>query len=117
MIGGIKMPSGGARIGAGRKSKAAMMNRYVLPEAEARGISPLEYMLRVVRDPNADVGRRDRMAIAAAPYCHPRIVDRWVAGKEIKARNAKHAAIGTEWEGLIAYPARRDDEAEPDAAN
>jgi hypothetical protein len=34
---------------------------------------PLDYMLAVMRDPSASEARRDRMAIAAAKFCHPQI--------------------------------------------
>ena len=34
---------------------------------------PLDFMLAVMRDPNADHKRRDAMAMAAAPYLHPRL--------------------------------------------
>jgi hypothetical protein len=37
--------------------------------------SPLEYMLGVMNSPDAAESRRDRMAQAAAPYCHPRKAD------------------------------------------
>ena len=37
------------------------------------GETPLEYMVRVMRDENADPSRRDNMARAAAPYLHPRL--------------------------------------------
>ena len=39
----------------------------------AAGASPLEYMLEVMRDPEADPARRDTMAKAAAPYAHSRL--------------------------------------------
>lgn len=39
----------------------------------ANGMSPLEYMLKVMRDTKADRGRRDDMAKAAAPYIHPKL--------------------------------------------
>ena len=32
--------------------------------------SPRDYMLRVMRDPAADIARRDAMARACAPYVH-----------------------------------------------
>ncbi len=35
--------------------------------------TPLRYMLRVMRDPNADTKRRDAMATAAAPYLHSKL--------------------------------------------
>lgn len=37
------------------------------------GELPLEYMLKVLRDEQDDEKRRDAMAIAAAPYVHPRL--------------------------------------------
>ena len=35
--------------------------------------TPLEYMLRIMRDEAAESKRRDEMAKAAAPYLHPRL--------------------------------------------
>ena len=35
--------------------------------------SPLDYMLRVMRDPATDDERRDAMAKAALPYMHARL--------------------------------------------
>ena len=40
---------------------------------EASGETPLEYMLRVMRDPKVDKERRDRNAAQAAPYVHPKL--------------------------------------------
>jgi len=34
---------------------------------------PLDYMLRVMRDPATEPHRRDAMAKAAAPYVHPQL--------------------------------------------
>jgi hypothetical protein len=34
---------------------------------------PLDYMLQVLNDASQPIERRDRMAIAAAPYVHPRL--------------------------------------------
>jgi predicted pyridoxine 5'-phosphate oxidase superfamily flavin-nucleotide-binding protein len=36
-------------------------------------IMPVDYMLAVMRDPAADHKRRDAMAMAAAPYLHPKL--------------------------------------------
>jgi hypothetical protein len=47
--------------------------RAVIEAAEAAGELPLEYMLKVMRDANAKLARRDDMAKAAAPYLHPRL--------------------------------------------
>jgi hypothetical protein len=44
-------------------------------EIAAAGITPLQYMLQVMRDPNAEKSRRDEMAKAAAPYAHPKLAN------------------------------------------
>lgn len=63
------MPRGGARPGAGRKPKSSQpLKAYIGPEG-----LPLDYMLAVLRDPEADPRRRDKMAEAAAPYVHRRL--------------------------------------------
>ena len=54
----------GARNRATEEARAA---------AAATGILPLDYMLTVMRDHTADSKRRDAMAMAAAPYLHPRL--------------------------------------------
>jgi hypothetical protein len=61
-------------------------------------------MLNVLRDPGADQARRDRMAMAAAPYCHPRMADHEVGKKEVRKEKAK--AANTAWLADIAL--RRD---------
>jgi hypothetical protein len=40
--------------------------------ASATSDSPLDYMLRVMRDPKVAAARRDSMAKAALPYLHSR---------------------------------------------
>jgi hypothetical protein len=47
--------------------------RALIEAAEASGETPLQYMLRVMRDRSADAKRRDAMAMAAAPYLHSRL--------------------------------------------
>ena len=66
--------TGGKREGAGRpKGSKNRATREALEMAKAAGITPLEYMLNVMRDSRAKIPRRDAMAIAAAPYIHPRL--------------------------------------------
>jgi hypothetical protein len=45
----------------------------MLDAVTSTGETPLEYMLRVMRDPEASAARRDAMAIAAAPYVHSKL--------------------------------------------
>lgn len=39
----------------------------------ATGETPKDYMLRVMRDESVDAARRDAMARAVAPFCHPHL--------------------------------------------
>ena len=88
---------GGARPGAGRKKGSGTVRRSGLEAIELarQGESPLEYMLRVLRQDDSDLlalekrskidtaeriklqadrdRRRDWAAQAAAPYVHPRL--------------------------------------------
>lgn len=76
------MPKGGAKPGErrGGRQKGALnklteeMRRDAI-EMAASGEQPLAYMLRVMRDPDADVDRRDRMAISAATFVHPKLAN------------------------------------------
>ena len=52
--------------------KKGSLNK-VTYEMKAAGETPLEYMLRIMRDEAAESTRRDEMAKAAAPYLHPRL--------------------------------------------
>ena len=64
---------GGARAGAGRP-KGSVSRRSVdaVASAMADGISPVEYMLRILRDSEADPKERAWAAEKVAPYVHPR---------------------------------------------
>lgn len=65
---------GGKRKGAGKKAGTRAKKTVALLEAvRATGETPLEYMLRVMRDPSADDSRRDEMAKGAAPYLHSKM--------------------------------------------
>jgi len=60
--------TGGRQKGA--RNRATVEARAA---AAATGILPLHYMLSVMRDSAADHKRRDAVAMAAAPYLHPRL--------------------------------------------
>lgn len=68
------MAHGGKRPGAGRKLGAATRKtREVAEKALNDGETPLEFMLKVMRDPLAERSERLDMAKSAAPYIHPRL--------------------------------------------
>lgn len=74
---------GGARAGAGRKKgSATVKTREIANKAASEGLTPLEYMLEVMRrdsthaDPKIQIAlenMRFEAAKAAAPYVHPRL--------------------------------------------
>jgi hypothetical protein len=68
------MARGGKRDGAGRKAGSITeRSRDAAERAQAEGITPLDYMLKLLRDDNTPVERRDWAAEKAAPYIHARL--------------------------------------------
>lgn len=106
------MKRGGYRPGAGRPKGARNRPKSIMPAFEpvpaviSAGVTPLEYMLSVMRDGDADPTRRDRMAIAAAPFCHSRIVDNRFGKRDATAEQAKVAGLGTEWSRDLEFEDR-----------
>lgn len=90
------MASGGPGRGQGRKKGSRNVKTIIKDEATATAtngqppqlpdnpILPVDYMLRVLNDPNASEDRKDRIASIAAPYLH-----------------AKAEAKGTKKDGLM----------------
>jgi len=78
------MPHGGTRPGAGRaRGSTNKFSAEIRDAAVASGEGlPLQYMLRIMNDPQADPHRRDFMAKAAAAYVHPRLNSTELGGKE-----------------------------------
>ena len=59
-----------------REKRVRAESARAAPEKPVEGVEadlPLDYMLAVVRDPATPVERRDKLAIAAAPYVHPKL--------------------------------------------
>ena len=78
----------------------------------ASGETPLDYMLRVMRDPASDDERRDQMAKAAAPYVHPRLAAIQHTGKD--GGPIGHANISdTELARAIAFTLAKAVQAKP----
>ena len=87
---------GGARPGSGRikggKNKATMKRAEVALLALDSGVTPLEYMLDIMRAPIPEdvdaelraflTGQRFEAAKAAAPYVHPRLAAVEHTGKD-----------------------------------
>lgn len=78
------MARGGARAGAGRpKGSANKRTREIADKAASEGLTPLEFMLQILRDEKAEMGQRFEAAKHAAPYIHPKLsnVDATVDGE------------------------------------
>jgi hypothetical protein len=80
------MARGGSRPGAGRKPGSV---NKLDQEARAKVLeggdeSPLEFLLRVMRDKGADEARRIDAAKAAAPYVHAKLASIEVGNKDDK---------------------------------
>lgn len=76
---------GGKRIGAGRPK--GIPNKRTLQfrkDVEESGLTPLEFMLGIMRDPVQPQKIRSDMAVAAAPYIHPRISAVELSGRDGK---------------------------------
>jgi hypothetical protein len=63
----------GIKTGGRQKGSRNRATEEARAAAKATGILPLDYMLSVMRDANADQKRRDAMATAAAPFLHPKL--------------------------------------------
>ena len=99
------MARGGYRPGAGRPrgSKGKTTKTKTIPiTRDGETITPLEFMLRVLNDPNADKELRAKMAIAAAPYIHSRAGES-AGKKQEKADRAKKAGAGKFAQGKAPF--------------
>ena len=68
------MPRGGKRKGAGRPAGVPnKKTREVVEAVEESGETPLNYLLRVMRDKKKDLKDRIDAAKSAAPYCHAKL--------------------------------------------
>jgi phage terminase small subunit len=92
-------PNSGPQKGAKYNTKGSKKDTKtgipgdIIADAKAENMDPLTYMLKVMNDPMVDDARKDRMAIAAAPFVHSRKGD-GQGKKEGKADRAANAGKG-----------------------
>jgi hypothetical protein len=95
---GIKSTTGqrgGYRPGAGRKPGSKnKKSAELIAEIEATGETPLEFMLRVMRDKAKPWADRMEMAKAAAPYVHAKL-----SSVEMNAHVTNHESALDELDG------------------
>jgi hypothetical protein len=69
-----KKTKGGVRPGSGRKPGSPNKKTAQLQsEVEASGITPLDYLLSVMRAPESEPRERLAAAVSAAPYIHAKL--------------------------------------------
>lgn len=73
MAKGLK--TGGRQKGTPNKATAERESAIA-----ASGLTPLDFMLQIVRDPKEKLGVRLSAAMSAAPYVHPRLANVQLAG-------------------------------------
>jgi hypothetical protein len=78
------VPRGGFRPGSGRKKGDPKKPPHDVVVENPATLLPVEWMLAVLRDPEVEQRRRDRMAEVLAPYLHPRL-----AAVEMRATHRK----------------------------
>src|SRR5262245_35072479 len=96
----------GRKTGGRQKGARNRATAEARAAAEATGILPLDYMLQVMRDANANAKRRDAMAMAAAPYVHPKVSPVDAAKTEQLSRAEKYGIRVT----FVRPPPHEDDE-------
>lgn len=62
------------------------------PAPDLSNLTPLDFLLEVMRDPEEDKGRRMQAATLAAPYCHPK---KGEASAKKEAEDARKKAAQT----------------------
>lgn len=87
----LKNPRVLAEIERRNNKPAIDGNALDVPPVIPDGKKPLDYMLKVMNDPTADEFRRDKMAVAAAPYMH---IKKGEGGKKDEQGAAAKRAAG-----------------------
>lgn len=103
----------GKKTGGRQKGSKNKANVQTSTEIAATGETPLEYMVRVMRETGADYDRRDRMAVAAAPYVHQKLAATEITGKDggpVQLESMTELDIGRRLAFLLARAKRKIEE-------
>lgn len=105
------MSRGGYRPGAGRKkgAKTKLTERAIRDAGE--GVTPLEFMLGLLRDEQLDMLQRFEAAKAAAPYVHARQIESKIQSENVNYNVSDAPLTEDEWEAEYAA----EDTVEPPA--
>jgi hypothetical protein len=97
---------GQPKTGGRKKGVGNLRARYLSEQAAKSGLTPRDYLLGVLRDPQASIERRDWAAATLAPYVHPRL-----AAIEAKVDAYNTVEMRVTRAELAAQAKRRIDEA------
>jgi hypothetical protein len=86
----------GVKTGGRQKGSQNKASVQKAKAVAASGETPLDYMLRVMRDTGAEYARRDEMAKASAPYIHPKLTAIQHSGDA-----AKPVMINVSWKSPV----------------
>ena len=75
-------PKGLPKTGGRQKGSVNKATAAKVAEVAASGLTPLDYLLGVMRDVAGEPGQRIDAAKAAAPYVHPKLSTVEVSGKD-----------------------------------
>lgn len=75
-------PKGTPKTGGRKKGSANVKTRALADQANSDGITPLAYMLSVLRDEKSEKTEKQWAADKAAPYIHPRLQTSVVTGRD-----------------------------------
>ena len=97
------MPRGGARPGAGRKpGAAAKKTREAADLLAAEGLTPLEYMVGLMRGTQDFDEVKFEAAKAAAPYIHPRLAATQVTASITRSHEDMLDELSREGEEIVS---------------
>ncbi len=103
----FKVIKGGKRPGAGRKKGVPnKRTQEVQAAVEASGLSPLDYMLGVMRNTAAEPRERLNAAVAAAPYVHAKL-----SAVEVTGANGGAIQTDNRWVVEFVRPSAKADPA------
>lgn len=85
-----------ARPGARRSKKLTPLVLHTQPRANPK-LTPLEFLLSIMRDTELPLEQRIKVAAMVLPYCHPRMYDNRIGKKEVARAAAEQMAAAGEW--------------------
>jgi|SRR5208282_5103406 len=72
----------GTRVGGRKKGVRNKRTQELLAKVETSGLTPVDFLLGVMRDDKKELGTRIDAGKAVAPYLHPKLANIEVTGKD-----------------------------------